>query len=123
MHKIVHDKHNNELHWTRVKQNIMHGCAQLCTIMQISQIVNYAQLCTIMHVHNPPPCLWQGTLECSAVGGFPRVGHSYGGGVNRGGGGKGREGMGSHPLECNELPALLADRLPHIALQTTSDVN
>ena len=37
--KIVHDKHDNELHWTRVKQNSMH---------------DYAQLCTIMHVHNFP---------------------------------------------------------------------
>ena len=61
--KIVHDKHNNRLHCTRVKQNIMPGCAQLCTIMQISQIVNYAQLCTIMHnyaqlctyILRPPP--------------------------------------------------------------------
>ena len=35
--KIVHNKHNNKLHWTRVEQ----------TIMQ--------QLCTIMHMHNPPP--------------------------------------------------------------------
>ena len=25
--KTVHDKHNNELHWTRVKQNVMHDCA------------------------------------------------------------------------------------------------
>ena len=36
--KIVHDKHNNELHWTRVKQNVMHDYAnrpncELCTIM------------------------------------------------------------------------------------------
>ena len=37
--KIVHDKHNNKLHWTRVKQNIMHDY-ELCTIMQISQIVH-----------------------------------------------------------------------------------
>ena len=28
MDKIVHDKHNNELRWTRVKQNIMHDYAQ-----------------------------------------------------------------------------------------------
>ena len=52
--KIVHNKHNDELHWTRVKQNIMHDYAQLCTIMQISQMVHCAQLCTIMHVHNFP---------------------------------------------------------------------
>ena len=53
--KIVHDKHNNKLHWTRVEQTIMHNYAQLCTIMQFGPIVNYAKLCTIMHVHNPPP--------------------------------------------------------------------
>jgi hypothetical protein len=42
--KIVHVTHNNELHWTRVKQNIMHdwdanqpNCA-LCTTMH-----NYAR--------------------------------------------------------------------------------
>ena len=29
--KIVHDKHNNKLHWTRVEQTIMHNYAQLCT--------------------------------------------------------------------------------------------
>ena len=28
MDKIVHDKHNNELQWTRVKQNIMHHYAR-----------------------------------------------------------------------------------------------
>ena len=39
MDKIVYDKHNNELHWTRIKQNITH---------------NYAQLCTIMHMFSPP---------------------------------------------------------------------
>ena len=53
--KIVHDKHNNKLHWTRVEQTIMHNYAQLCTIMQFGPIVNYAKLCTIMHVHNFPP--------------------------------------------------------------------
>ena len=53
--KIVHDKHNNKLHWTRVEQTIMHNYAQLCTVMQFGPIVNYAKLCTIMHVHNPPP--------------------------------------------------------------------
>ena len=37
--KIVQDKHNNGLHY------IMHHCAQLCTILEISQIVHYAQLC------------------------------------------------------------------------------
>ena len=42
--KIVHDKHNNELHWTRVKQNIMHDYTPLCMIMQISHIVHSAQL-------------------------------------------------------------------------------
>ena len=26
--EIVHDKHNNELHWTRAKQNIMHNYAR-----------------------------------------------------------------------------------------------
>ena len=36
--KIVHDKHNNKLHWTRVGQTIMQNYAQLCT-------------CII-----PPPC-------------------------------------------------------------------
>ena len=40
--KIVHDKHNNKLHWTRVEQTIMHNYAQLCTIMH-----NYAQLCNL----------------------------------------------------------------------------
>ena len=53
--KIVPDKHNNKLHWTRVEQTIMHNYAQLCTIMHFGPIVNYAKLCTIMHVHNPPP--------------------------------------------------------------------
>ena len=53
--KIVHDKHNNKLHWTRVEQTIIHNYAQLCTIMQFGPIVNYAKLCTIMHVHNFPP--------------------------------------------------------------------
>ena len=53
--KIVHDKHNNKLHWTRVEQTIMHNYAQLCTIMQFGPIVNYAKLCTIMQVHNSPP--------------------------------------------------------------------
>ena len=52
--KIVHDKHNNKLHWTRVEQTIMHNYAQLCTILQFGPIVNDAQLCTIMHLHNPP---------------------------------------------------------------------
>ena len=47
MDKIAHDKHNNELHGTRVKQNIMHIYANDPTL-------NYARLCTIMHVHNPP---------------------------------------------------------------------
>ena len=60
--KIVHDKHNNKLHWTRVEQTIMHNYAQLCTIMQFGPIVNYAKLCTIMHVHNPPP------LHCPVSG-------------------------------------------------------
>ena len=55
--KIVHDKHNNKLHCTRVVQTIMHNGAQLCTIIQFGPIVNYARLCTIMHVHNPPPCV------------------------------------------------------------------
>ena len=58
--KIVHEKHNNKLHWTRVEQTIMHNYAQLCTIMQFGPIVNYAKLCTIMHVHNSPPCSWEG---------------------------------------------------------------
>ena len=29
--KIVQNTHNNELHWTEVKQNIMHDYAKLCT--------------------------------------------------------------------------------------------
>ena len=46
--KIVHDKHNNELHWTRVSQNI---------------IPDYAQLSTIMHVHNfPSPAVCPASL-------------------------------------------------------------
>ena len=53
--KIVHDKHNNKLHWTRVEQTSMHDYARLCTIMQFGPIVNYAKLCTIMHVYNFPP--------------------------------------------------------------------
>ena len=40
--KIVHDKHNNKLHWIRVEQTIMHNYALLCTIMH-----NYAQLCNL----------------------------------------------------------------------------
>ena len=33
--KIVHDKHNNKLHWTRVEQTIMHNYAQLCNLAQL----------------------------------------------------------------------------------------
>ena len=62
--KIVHDKHNNKLHWTRVEQTIMH---------------NYAQLCTIMHVHNFPPPLFPAQVahpSCAHT-------HTHDGGVAR----------------------------------------
>ena len=47
--KIFHDKHNNELHWTRVKQNIMHDYAQSCQSAKLYIMHNYAQLCTCIN--------------------------------------------------------------------------
>ena len=41
--KIVHHKHNNELHWTRVKQNMMHDYAQLCKSAKLCIMHNYAR--------------------------------------------------------------------------------
>ena len=49
--KIVHDKHKNKLHWTRVEQTIMHNYAQLCT-------------CII-----PPPCYWPIAIRCPSLPG------------------------------------------------------
>ena len=55
--KMVHDKHNNELHWTRV----------------IAE--RYARLCAIMHVHNSP-----NPPEFSLRGGVQGGGGGCGGG-------------------------------------------
>ena len=40
--KIVYDKHNNKLHWTRVKQNITHDCARSCKSAKLCIMHNYA---------------------------------------------------------------------------------
>ena len=54
--KIVHDKHNNKLHWTRVEQTIMHNYAQLCTCIIPPPLLDRPRV-----NHNPRPWVPQNT--------------------------------------------------------------